>query len=363
MNNELLNKIQDLQNQLQSTGEILNLNKKQTELSKLEKQMSAPNFWQNREEATQISQQASDLKTEIDEFNNLQTNLQDLSEFVGTDLDLSAEKQVEQELEKIEKNYLNLEFKTLLSEKYDSHNALLSIYAGAGGTDAQDWAQMLERMFLRFVENKNWKVNILDRQSGAEAGIKSVDLEILSNYAYGNLKSENGVHRLVRISPFDAEKMRHTSFALVQVLPELPETQDIKIDEKDLKIDTFKSGGHGGQSVNTTDSAVRIKHIPTGITVSCQNQRSQLQNKNTALKILASKIEQYNLAEKEEERQKIRGQFTEAAWGNQIRSYVLHPYKQVKDHRTDYETQDVDKVLDGELDNFISEYLKFIKKN
>jgi peptide chain release factor 2 len=359
MNNELIAQIQELQTKLQQTGEILNLNKKKTELEKLEKQMSIPNFWDNKEQAAQISQKAGDLTNEINEFNNLQNNLQDLLALAQENSD---QKIIIDELKKLEKKYSELEFKTLLSEKYDSNNTLLSIYAGAGGTDAQDWAEMLERMFLRFCENKNWKINILDRQTGSEAGIKSVDLEIIENYSYGNLKSENGVHRLVRISPFDAEKMRHTSFALVQVLPELPETENIEINEKDLKIDTFKSGGHGGQSVNTTDSAVRIKHIPTDITVSCQNERSQLQNKSTALKILASKIEQYNQTEKEEERQKLRGQFTEAAWGNQIRSYVLHPYKQVKDHRTNFETQDVDKVLDGELDEFIQEYLKFIKK-
>jgi len=360
--NELIEKIQTLQKDLQRTGEILNLSQNKQKLLELENQMSQPDFWKNQDQAKKISQDAADLKSELEEFESLKKNLADLLE-LSQDSKKFDEKTLTKEYEKISKKFEKYEFKTLLSSKYDKNNALLALHAGSGGTDAQDWAQILERMFLRFCEAKNWKVNILDRQSGGEAGIKSSILEIIGQYAYGYLQSEAGVHRLVRISPFDAEKMRHTSFALVEVLPELEEVGDIELKDEDLKIDTFKSSGHGGQSVNTTDSAVRIKHLPTSITVSCQNERSQLQNKETALKILKSKLKSYNEAEQEEEKKKLRGEFSKAAWGNQIRSYVLHPYKQVKDHRTDYETQDVEAVLDGDLDEFIQEYLKYKTKS
>jgi len=359
---ELTNKIKELQKQLQKTGELLNLEQKKQKLLELEDQMAQKDFWSNQEQAKKISQQSADLKDEINEIENLENEIGNLLELVK-DAKKTDEKTLEKELEKLQKEFDKLEFKTMLAGEYDENSAILAIHAGAGGTDAQDWAQMLERMFLRYCEAKKWKVNILDRQTGNEAGIKSVIFEVIGKYAYGYLQSEAGVHRLVRISPFDAEKMRHTSFALVEVLPELEEVEEIELKDEDLEIDTFKSSGHGGQSVNTTDSAVRIKHKPTSITVSCQNERSQLQNKNTALKILASRLKQYNDAELEEEKKKLRGEFSEAAWGNQIRSYVLHPYKLVKDHRTEHETQDVEKVLDGELDEFMQEYLKYkIKK-
>ncbi|MBU4482147.1 peptide chain release factor 2, partial [Patescibacteria group bacterium] len=317
-------------------------------LLELEEQMSQPRFWDNQENAKKISQQSADLRQEIQEFEDLNNEINNL-----------PENNIEDKLEIINKKIEKLEFKTMLSNKYDVNNAILSIHAGTGGTDAQDWAEMLERMILRFCEAKKYKVNILDRQVGNEAGIKSVIFEIIGKWAYGYLQSEAGVHRLVRISPFDAEKMRHTSFALIEVLPELETLEEVELKDDDLEIDTFKSSGHGGQSVNTTDSAVRIKHKPTGLTATCQNERSQLQNKQTALKILASKLQQYNLAEQEEEKKKLRGEFSEAVWGNQIRSYVLHPYKLVKDHRTNFETQDAEKVLNGELDEFMESYLKW----
>jgi peptide chain release factor 2 len=270
----------------------------------------------------------------------------------------SLEKDIEKKYNTLSAQFAKLEFFILLSGKYDERNAIVAIHAGTGGVDAQDWAAILLRMYLRFCEKRGWVMKILDKSVGNEAGIKSVTFEVIGKYAFGYLKSENGVHRLVRISPYDAEKMRHTSFALVEIIPELGELEDIKIEPKDLRIDTYLSSGHGGQSVQTTYSAVRIVHLPTNITVTCQNERSQRQNKETALKILKSKLIVLGEIEKQKEKQKIRGEFHEAAWGNQIRSYVMQPYKMVKDHRTKYETQDVNSVLDGSLDDFIESYLR-----
>ncbi|HUT22699.1 MAG TPA: peptide chain release factor 2 [Candidatus Bipolaricaulota bacterium] len=307
----------------------------------LEEQMSSPAFWIDREKAAQVSKKASFITETLDKIAELE-KLAESSANTG----------------RIEELYEELRLQALFSGKYDRNNALLSIYAGAGGTDAQDWAEMLLRMYLRYAESKNWKTEIIEISPGQEAGIKYATILIEGPLAYGHLKAERGVHRLVRISPFDAEKMRHTSFAMAQVMPELEDDADIDIDEKDLRIDTFKSGGHGGQGVNTTDSAVRITHLPTGIVAACQNERSQAQNKETAFKILKSKLKRYFEAEKEDEKKEIRGEFTDASWGNQIRSYVLHPYHQVKDHRTGFTVEDTDKVLDGDLDGFIFEELK-----
>ena len=251
----------------------------------------------------------------------------------------------------------------MLSGKFDQSNALVAIHAGTGGTEAQDWAEMLTRMYLRYAERRGFTARIVDEHKGAEAGVKSVTISVEGPYAYGYFKSEHGVHRLVRISPFDAEKMRHTSFALVEVLPEIPEDESLKIDPKDIRIDTYLSSGHGGQSVQTTYSAIRIVHIPTGITVTCQNERSQQQNKETAMKVLRARLLARREAERKTEREEIRGEYHEAEWGNQIRSYVIHPYKLVKDHRTKFESQNTVEILNGEIEPFVESFLKWSKEN
>lgn len=326
--------------------------------------MSASDFWQNREMAVEISREVENEEKEIEKWENLKKEITDLEQLVAEAIkekDDSISDEAHKNYEELEKKIAELEFIVLFSSKYDQSNAILSIHAGTGGVDAQDWAEILERMYLRFAERHNWKVEIVDRNVGNEAGIKSATYKISGRWAYGNLKSENGVHRLVRISPFDAENMRHTSFTLVEVIPELPEMEDIDIKDSDLRIDVFRSSGPGGQSVNKTDSAVRIVHNPTGITVACQTERSQHQNKETALKILKSKLFKIEEEKKEEAESKIKGGVQKAEWGKQIRSYVMQPYQMVKDHRTDCETSDIKAVLDGDLNKFIEAYLRSIK--
>lgn len=361
---ELLEKFEELKKKIAETQELLDLETKKIEIKDLSYQMSEPDFWQDQEKARTISQRLDDLQKEVEEWENLEKEVFDAWSLMlevqrakNQEIKKSDTNDLEQEYERLEKRYNELNFFVLLSGKYDECNAILSIHAGAGGVDAQDWAEMLLRMFLRYGEKKDFKANIIDKAIGSEAGIKSAVVEVAGKYAYGFLKSEAGVHRLVRISPFDAEKMRHTSFAMVEVLPEFDDVE-VEIKDDDLRIDTFCSSGAGGQSVNTTYSAVRIVHKPTGISVACQNERSQQQNKETALKILKSKVYQYYQAEREEEKQALRGEFKEAAWGNQIRSYVLQPYKLVKDHRTGFETQNVETVLDGGLEEFVGAYLR-----
>ncbi len=357
----LQEKINKLIEKTQKTRVLLRLDEKQKKLEEYNMKMSEPNFWKNKEKARDVSQGASELKEEIDNWDKLLGDLKDLYELAIPD-DVELAEQIEKSLSLKEKDFKKLEFSVLFSGKYDNNNAIVSIHAGAGGVDAQDWAEILLRMYLRFCEKKKWKVEVVDKSYGQEAGIKSVTLHISGNNVYGNLKSENGVHRLVRISPFDAEAMRHTSFALVDILPELGDDEELEIRDSDLRVETFKASGHGGQGVNTTDSAVRIVHIPTDIKVVCRNERSQLQNKETAMKILRAKLLEYQEEERCKKESDIRGDIQKAEWGSQIRSYVLHPYKMVKDHRTDYETQNVDDVIDGEIDEFIEEYLKSLKK-
>ncbi len=272
--------------------------------------------------------------------------------------DHSLKAEIESEIHKLTTQLEELETRLMLSGEYDARSTLLAIHAGAGGTESQDWAEMLLRMYLRWAEQHGYQTQILDLSPGEEAGIKSATIEVIGDYTYGYLKSEYGVHRLVRLSPFDADRARHTSFVLVEVLPEAEKDIDVKINPEDLKIETFRSSGPGGQHMQKTSTAVRITHIPTGIVATCQSQRSQYQNKESALKVLYARLLQQEQAEREEEIARLKGKRIEAGWGNQIRSYVLHPYKMVKDHRTGYETSNATSVLDGELDQFIKAFLR-----
>ncbi|MBC7122602.1 MAG: peptide chain release factor 2, partial [Pseudothermotoga sp.] len=298
------------------------------------------------------------------DFEKIKKGFEDVD--VGLELaeeDNEIAQHVEQIVVELEKNIKRLELELILNDPLDINNAYLSVHPGAGGTESHDWAQMLLRMYMRWAERKGFGVELLDFQPGEEAGVKSATILIKGEYAYGLLKHERGVHRLVRISPFDASRRRHTSFASVNVIPEIEDDIEIDIRPEDLKIETFRASGHGGQYVNKTDSAVRITHIPTGIVVSCQSERSQHQNKAVALKMLKARLYQMELAKRKEQLEEIQGELKDIAWGNQIRSYVLHPYKMVKDHRTEVEVGNADAVLDGELDPFIeAELLYFAKK-
>lgn len=308
-----------------------------------------------------------ELREQISFFHQTETDLNETDDllkmlFETVDIGLDDRKEIEKKLNDLEKNLNDLELKTILGGKYDSSDAIISIHSGAGGVDAQDWAEMLLRMYLRFAEKNKFKTKILEQSRGQEAGIKSTTFEVSGLFAYGNLKSEAGVHRLVRLSPFNSANLRQTSFALVEVLPVIEEIEEVKINPADLRVDVYRSSGAGGQGVNTTDSAVRITHLPTNIVVTCQNERSQMQNKEEAMKILKARIHQKYLRETEEEKNKLRGEFISAEWGSQIRSYVIHPYKLVKDHRTKFESTDPESILDGEIKPFIEAYLKNVKK-
>lgn len=302
--------------------------------------------------------QISDLKDEVDGWRQLKNQISDTFELASTG-DESLRKDLEDEILTIETELAGRELRAYLANPYDKGNAILAIHAGAGGTDSQDWAQMLERMYLRWAEQHGYQTEILDETPGEEAGIKSVTIAVNGRYAYGYLRPEKGVHRLVRLSPFDAAHRRHTSFALVEVLPEVgKENPEIQIGVDDIRMETYKSSGAGGQNVQKNATAVRITHIPTGIVVSCQNERSQLQNKENAMRVLRSRLLEMHYEKLGKELQELRGEYTKAEWGSQIRSYVLHPYQMVKDHRTNFEVGNTQSVLDGNLDGFIQAYLK-----
>ena len=303
--------------------------------------------------------QLSEAQRMVQLWRRLEKRTTDIAELISlTEEDASLQVEIQSEIESIASRLDELELQMAFSSEYDARNAILTIHAGAGGTESQDWAEMLLRMYLRWAERRGYKAKILDISPGDEAGIRSAVIGVSGDYTCGYLKSEHGVHRLVRLSPFNADHARHTSFALIEVMPEAEADVDVKIEPDDLKVDVFRSSGPGGQHMQKTSSAVRLTHLPTGLTVICQNERSQHQNKETALKILQARLLVLELAERAEERAKLKGKRVTAGWGNQIRSYVLHPYKMVKDHRTDYQTSDADAVLDGELDGFITAYLR-----
>ena len=327
-------------------------------MADLDQKSQQPDFWQDNISAQKVMKERAALEQQVQPWLKLQSEVKDMQELAQTD-DNSLQTDLQTQLVTAQEAFDQLKQTLKFNGTYDSLSAIVSIHAGAGGTDAQDWAQMLLRMYTRWAEKSGFAVRVLEESAGEEAGLKSATLAVEGNFAYGKLQGEHGVHRLVRLSPFNSDNLRQTSFAKVEVMPEIDTPEAIDIDDKDLKIDVYRSGGHGGQSVNTTDSAVRVTHIPTGITVAIQNERSQLQNKETALTILRSRLAQLQMEQHATSMAEIKGPNEQAAWGNQIRSYVLHPYKQVKDLRTKHETSDPDKVLDGDLEPFINAYLEF----
>ncbi|MFP3879902.1 MAG: peptide chain release factor 2 [Dehalococcoidia bacterium] len=350
----LLRRISDIMVHLDIAGQ-------EKEIVGIEAEAAQPDFWSDQARARATMQRLAARKDLVDAWREVEKKASDLHEMIGLTIaedDRTLAEELQRELKKLISQFERLESQQLFVGDYDSRNAMLAFHAGAGGTESQDWANMLLRMYLRWAERHGYQAEVLEVSPGEEAGVKSAIVEIKGSYVYGYLKGEHGVHRLVRLSPFDADHARHTSFALVEVLPEAEDTVDIKIASEDLKIDTFRSSGPGGQHMQKTSSAVRITHLPTGLVATCQGQRSQHQNKEAALKILYSRLLELDRREKEEERDRIKGERIEAGWGNQIRSYVLHPYKMVKDLRTDYQVNDPDAVLDGELDGFITAYLR-----
>ena len=323
--------------------------------------MGEPTFWDDPEKAARVTKDVTDLKNEVDSYKSLVADLDDLEmlqEMAAEDQDESMVPEIDAALEKIKEELQHLELGMLLSEEYDANNAILTLHAGAGGTEAQDWTSMLLRMFTRFAERSGYQVETLDYQAGDEAGVKSATLQINGRNAYGFFRSEKGVHRLVRISPFDANARRHTSFAAVDVMPELDETVHVEINMDDVRVDYFRASGAGGQHVNKTSSAVRITHLPTGIVVQCQNERSQLQNREKAMQMLRAKLYMYEKAIQDAKIKDLAGDYQAIEWGSQIRSYVFQPYTMVKDHRTNHETSNVQGVMDGDLQPFVEAYLR-----
>ncbi|MDO9117681.1 MAG: peptide chain release factor 2 [Nitrospira sp.] len=358
---EVRSRVQTVGAQVSELRGHLDLARMTAELEELEAKMGVPTFWNDTKSAAATSRKKVTLERELIQWREIETKLGDLQallELAEEGQDPSLEQELTTELHRLETTLATLRVEMLLSGELDSNNAIMAIHPGAGGTESQDWAQMLLRMYVRWAETKKFKVETLDLLHGDEAGIKSVTISVTGPYAYGYLKAEAGVHRLVRISPFDANKRRHTSFASVFVYPELNEDIDVVIDDKELRIDTFRAGGAGGQNVNKVETAIRITHIPTNIVVQCQNERSQLQNRNGAMKILKARLFEVEQKKKEAEFNAIVGEKKEIGWGSQIRSYVFQPYQMVKDHRTAHETGNVAAVMDGDLDTFIEAYLK-----
>ncbi len=347
-------KIEELRQKSKSLKDLVEPENLKREIQDIEKKLSNHEVWADQKIASELARKLRRAKELLNDLSKIDQILEEIDIAIElSDEDPEMSQHVEKSVSDLEKIVKQFQLELILNDPVDPNNAYLSVHPGAGGTESHDWAQMLLRMYMRWAEKKGFEVELVDFQPGEEAGVKSATILVKGEYVYGYLKHERGVHRLVRISPFDASKRRHTSFASVNVIPELSDDVEIEIKPEDIKIDTFRATGHGGQYVNKTDSAVRITHIPTGIVVSCQSERSQHQNKAQALKMLKARLYQLEMLKRKEKIEELQGELKEIAWGNQIRSYVLHPYKLVKDHRTDVETGDVDSVLDGELDLFI----------
>ena len=358
---EVKQALTDLEPELRDLADALGLEKTKEEIEKLEQQAAAPGFWDDLENTQKVLQRTSALKNKVENYNRLQGQFDDvmaLAEMGDEAEDLSILPEAQEELEKFKESLEAMRLTTLLTGEYDSKNAILTFHAGAGGTEAQDWAEMLYRMYNRWGERHGFQVKTLDFLDGEEAGLKSATVLVEGENAYGFLKSEAGVHRRVRVSPFDASGRRHTSFASLEVMPEIDDTIEVEIDPADIKMDVYRASGAGGQKVNKTSSAVRLTHIPTGIVVACQVERSQYQNRDVAMRMLKSKLIEIKEREHLEKISDIKGEQKEIAWGSQIRSYVFMPYTLVKDHRTGYETGNINAVMDGDLDGFINAYLK-----
>ena len=339
-------------------GGYFDVTNKTKKIEDLEKEMSSPNFWDDNESANKVISELSNIRKTVKDYNDVFLKYKDINDLFNSSDDEDTLELVNASIDELKEKVEGIELYALLSGPYDNNDCILEVHSGAGGTEACDWALMLFRMYTRYCEKKKFKYEVIDYQDGDETGIKSASIRIKGDYSYGLLKCEKGIHRLVRLSPFDANHKRHTSFASVLVTPEIDEDVNIEINDKDLKIDVFRSSGNGGQGVNTTDSAVRITHIPSKIVVTCQNERSQLQNKEEALRILKNKLKLIEIEKNEDKMNSIKGVQKNIEFGSQIRSYVMHPYSMVKDHRTNLETSNVNAVLDGDLDSFINEELK-----
>lgn len=343
---------------------FFDLPQKKSELQKIDDQLSSPEIWKDQEKSQSLQRNKKALEREIHLYSRILERKEELEVLVElTEEGENVQEEITKNLTLFQKEMEEAKLQALFDDTDDPRNALLTIHPGAGGTESQDWAQMLLRMYLRYAERKGFKAEVLDMQPGEEAGLKSATVRVVGDHAYGNLSQESGVHRLVRISPFDANKRRHTSFAAVFVYPEVEDNIEIDINPEDLRIDTYRASGRGGQHVNVTDSAVRITHLPTGIVVQCQNERSQHKNKATAMKVLMARLYELKKKKKMEKKEKLEDAKSEIAWGNQIRSYVLHPYRMIKDLRTKVEIGDVERVLDGDIEEFIKSNLLLRKKN
>jgi len=365
MYEDLKLKLSNIEEIFLNISEILKPQSLEEEIKKLDEEMGKPDFWDDQKKAQEISSRRNILANKLEKIKEVEEKisyLKDFIELLEIEPDESSAKELEEELNNLEKLVSKLEVESLLSGEYDSKNAIVSVQAGSGGVEACDWAQMLLRMYLRWAEDKGFDVEMVDYQPDDVAGIKSATFIVKGAYAYGYLKGEQGVHRLVRISPFDANKRRHTSFAAVSVIPEIGEEVKVEIRDEDLRIDTFRASGAGGQHVNKTDSAVRITHLPTGIVVSCQSERSQIQNRAKAMQMLKAKLYQLELQKQKEKKKQLEGEKKDITWGSQIRSYVFQPYQMVKDLRTGYETGNIQAVMDGDIDGFIDSYLKWSAK-